>query len=108
MTNITWDPKITLGNVLTVIAMLTALLGGYINLKLDVAASSEAIADVQAQVDPVDSLITRMALVERNQVAGREERAKFQERTELILDELRKQNIEILKAVARLEAKVSP
>ncbi len=106
MPRISWDPKVTLGNVLTIIIMLGTLLGGYLNLKIDAANASGQITAVQKQVEPVDNLIVRMAVVERNQVSGKEQREEFQARTETVLEELRRQNIEVLKAIARLEAKL--
>lgn len=106
MTKPAWfDPKITLGNVLTVVAMLGTLMAAYVNLKLDSASAAQAIQEVRVQVEPVDNLITRMAVVERNQVTGRESREEAQRRTDTILEELRKQNVAILQAIARLEAR---
>lgn len=103
MPRVQWDPKITLGNVLTMVSMLGVLFAGYVNLKLEVQASTDRITQVAAQVAPVDNLETRMAIVERNQVTGRASREEADARMAVAIEELRKQNVQILQAIARLE-----
>lgn len=97
---IQWDPKVTLGNVLTAVAMLGTLVAGYINIKSEVQASAARIEVVARQVEPVDALETRMAVVERNQVTGREQMDSIAR----AVDELRKQNLEILTELAAISA----
>lgn len=115
MPRIQWDPKITLGNVLTVITMLGVLLAGYVNLKLDVQASTTAIAAVRVQVEPVDDFNLRLSKVEINQTNGRAERLQQQEdlrealkeaqtATNKRLDKMDDTLLELAKAVSGLTA----
>lgn len=62
------DPKITVGNLLTLIGLISALVGGFINLKLDIAASASAV-----QVGQID---TRVSVLENSSVTNRANRDK--------------------------------
>lgn len=115
MPKISWDPKITLGNVLTMVSMLGVLLAGYINLKLDVQASTTAIAAVRVQVEPVDDFNLRLRTVEINQTNGRAERLQQQSdlrdalkdgqaATNKRLDKMDDTLLELAKAVSGLTA----
>ena len=106
MPRIQYEGKVTLGNVLTLVAMIGTLLAGYINLKLDVAAQAVRIEAIAEQLEPVDPLETRMAVVERTLTVDRLDREADQARMEDAIKDLARQNVLILQATARLEAKV--
>lgn len=74
-----FEPRVTLGNVLSIIAMLGTVATVYTNLKLDAAQASSDIAAIQKQVDPVPGLVTDMAVVKRNQVAQQQDSDKSQD-----------------------------
>ena len=106
MPRFTFDPKITAGNVLTIIALILAGFAAWYGLKQDVLAATKDIAVLQSQIQPVEALSTRIALVERNQVTGKEAREEFQAATAVTLEQLRTQNIAILQALAGLTARL--
>lgn len=106
MPKFTFDPKITAGNILTIVALILAGFGAWYALKQDVLAASKDIAVLQNQVQPVEVLTTRLAVVERNQVTGKEAREAFQEEAKLALDQLRQQNVQILTALSALTARL--
>lgn len=106
MPKFTFDPKITAGNILTIVALILAGFGAWYGLKQDVLAAGQNIAVLQAQIQPVEALTVRLAVVERNQVTGKEAREAFQEDAKLALDQLRQQNVIILQTLAGITARL--
>lgn len=106
MPRFTFDPKITAGNVLTIVALILAGFAAWYGLKQDVLAAGKDIAVLQAQIQPVESLTTRLAVVERNQVTGKEAREAFQDEAKQTLELLRQQNTVILQSLASITARL--
>lgn len=106
MPNISWDPKITFGNALTVLTIVVGGLGAFFALQGSVSASSEKIATLQQQVQPIDDLKTRMVVVERNQQTGKEQREAFQVEAKQTLELLRQQNLTILNSLSAITARL--
>ncbi len=106
MPRIQWDPKVTLGNVLTVASLLITLVTGYVNLKLDVQASSARIEAVQAQVTErdKDSRPTRMTVLEQTISTSRAARDKQLDQMTAKLDRMEDSIVALSNAVAGLTA----
>jgi hypothetical protein len=83
---------VTLGNVLTVASLLITLVTGYVNLKLDVQASSAQIERVQTQVKQLDAdnLPTRITVLEssigQSQASDERQRADTNARLDRLQD----------------------
>lgn len=108
MPKLTFDPKITWGNILTAVGLVIAGFAAWYSLSSSVSASAKDIDMINSRLTPViqsvDGLETRMAVVDRNQVAGKEARENFQDETRAALEQLRLQNLTILQAVSALTA----
>jgi phage shock protein A len=59
-----FEPRVTLGNILSLIAMLATVVGGYVALKIDVSDAKQSIAALQQTVQPLPSMETRLTVVE--------------------------------------------
>lgn len=110
MPKLTFENKITWGNLLT---LATILIGGivtFVMLQGSVVASASDIDQLTARVAPivssVDGLETRMAVVERNQVTGKEQREAFQDEAKGTLELLRQQNVVILQSLSAITARL--
>lgn len=110
MPRLTFENKITWGNLLT---LGTIIIGGvitFVMLQSSVVASAKDIDQLNTKLTPVtvmvDGLETRMAVVERNQVIGREQREQGQAKTDSALSELQKQNVAILQALSAITARL--
>lgn len=110
MPKLTFDPKVTWGNILTAVGLIIAGFAAWYSLSANVAASAKDIDTINARLTPViqsvDGLETRMAVVDRNQVAGKEAREQFQDESRAALEQLRVQNIAILSAISGLTARL--
>src|SRR5689334_20741511 len=106
MPRITFDPKVTLGNVLTVASLLITLVTGYVNLKLDVQASAAQIEKVQSQVTELeqDSLPTRLSVLESTISTSRAARDKQLDQMTAKLDRMEDSISALSNAVAGLTA----
>jgi hypothetical protein len=106
MPRISFDPKVTLGNVLTVVALLCTLIGGYINLKVELANASSRIEDVADQVTQLDqdNLPTRLTVLENSIVINRAARDKAQDEVTAKLDRMQDAIVSLSNAVAGLTA----
>lgn len=102
MAAVAWDNKITLGNVLTIGAMLATVIGSYLALKIDVLAAGKDIATLQMQITPVPTIATRLALVESNQTADRDRAQDLR----AAIEDLRRQNVDILQRLSGIAAKL--
>ncbi len=110
MPKLTFDPKITWGNILTAVGLIIAGFAAWYSLSANVAASAKDIDLINARLTPVvesvDGLETRMAVVDRNQVAGKEAREAFQDEAKQTLELLRQQNISILQQLSAITARL--
>lgn len=106
MPRISWDPKVTLGNVLTVVALLVTLIGGYVNLKVELANAGQQIEAVQDQVEALDrdNLPTRMTVLENQIVTSRAQRDKQLDQMTDKLDRMEASIVALSNAVAGLTA----
>jgi hypothetical protein len=102
----TFDPKVTLGNVLTVASLLITLVTGYVNLKLDVQASVAQIEQVQAKVTELDkdSLPTRLSVLESTIATSRASRDKQFDQMADKLDRMDASIVALSNALAGLTA----
>lgn len=106
MPKLSFEPKITAGNILTIVAMILAGFGAWYALKQDVLAATKDIAVLQSQIQPVEDITTRLAVVERNQVTGKEAREAFQNDAKQTLELLRQQNLQIMQQLAAITARL--
>jgi hypothetical protein len=110
MPKLTFDPKVTWGNILTAVGLVIAGFAAWYTLSANVAASAKDIDMINARLIPViqsvDGLETRMAVVDRNQVAGKEAREQFQDEARISLEQLRQQNVIILQTLAGITARL--
>ena len=98
MPRFTFENKFTLGNAISVATFLVAAALAWGNLTSRVDAKVD-----KSEMTPIE---TRLAVVERNQVTGREAREEGQRRTEAAVEELRKQNVQILQTQAAILARL--
>lgn len=106
MPKLVFENKITWGNLLTLGTLLVGGIVTFVMLQGSVVASSKDIDTLTTRVAPivvsVDGLETRMAVVERNQVIGREQREEGQARTDTAL----KEQSEILSQILQTQAAI--
>lgn len=101
-----FEPKITLGGAIQIVLLLFAIVAAYFTIVARVESSQKDIGSLQLKVEPIDNLETRMALVERNQVVGREQRESFQEDITAAVAELNRQQTMILQQLAAIVARL--
>lgn len=110
MPKLTFENKITWGNLLTLGTILVGGIITFVMLQGSVVASAKDIDQLTLRVSPillsVDGLETRMAVVERNQVIGREAREEGQARTDQALKEQSAILSEILQTQAAILARL--
>lgn len=97
MPRFTFENKFTLGNGLTILAFI-------ITMAIAWGTLTSRVDGIQKTVDGMENMPTRMAIVERNQVTGKEQREAFQAEISVSVDELRKQNLMILQQLAAISA----
>jgi len=110
MPKLTFENKITWGNLLTLATIVVGGIITFVTLQGSVVASAKDIDQLNAKVSPistsVDGLETRMAVVERNQVIGREQREEGQQRTDSTLKEQSEILMQILQTQATILARL--
>jgi len=67
---VTFERKITLGNIISVIGTLIAVFGIWWNFSGEFATAKSNIVDLQQQVAPIPAMDTRLTVVEVNQKNG--------------------------------------
>ena len=97
MPRLSFENKVTFGNILTIAAMLAGLVVGYISLSGSVAASADAVKAIPGIESRVSTIETRINI-------GQAAREQFQNKTEATLDKLQAQNSLILQQIAALNA----
>ena len=103
-----FEPRVTLGNVLSIVAMLGAVVTVYTNLKVDVSRASQDIAQVQEQVKSLDNdnLPIRMTVLENTIINNKAARDKQSDEVMARLDRMQDSIISLSNAVAALTATI--
>lgn len=101
-----FEPRVTLGNILSIIVMLGTVVTIYTNLKLDVARASQDISTVQDQVRQLDNdnLPTRMTVLENTIVQNKASRDKQNDEMLARLDRMQDTIGDLSVAVGSLNA----
>lgn len=99
MPKFSFDPKITLGNIITIVLALIPAIYAYAVMAGTVSQSAEA-------VKAIPTIEKRLTTVEINQVNGRNDRIDFQDKTEATLEKLANQQALIMAQLAGIIARM--
>lgn len=99
MPRFSFEPKITLGNIITIVLALIPAIYAYATLSGTVTLSAEAVKAIPAIESRVSTIETRINI-------GQAQREQFQEKTEAALDRLAAQNSLIIAQLSGIIARM--